>query len=368
VRAQVQASRFAVIFLLAFAVICTTRLSAQPATGTVRGEVTDTSGGVLPGVTVHAKTPGDEILATAITDEVGRFVFESLPVGALEVVFELDGFESGVVPVAVQPGATSAVVERLKLAHMTEEVVVVGKAPPPPPPVLPRWEPTPPPVATPVDPRELASVCRPTKPGATMGPFGTIKAHRYALGRELYAKGDELIISGGTRNGLEVGRNLIVVRYFRANSKGAQSPEMGESTAGLVQIIAASEDSARAVVMHTCNELRQGDLLAAFVPEYVETPDESGTPSYDDAARILFADADQLLGATGRLLVVDRGSEQGLEAGNRLTLFRVGTPRKIIGEAVVISVRPNSATVRVVTSTDAIEFGDWAAPQRAAQR
>lgn len=360
--------RLAATIVLAFALVCTARLAAQTTGSAVVGEVTDAQGGVLPGVTVIARTTDDRELARTISDEVGHFSFESLPLGPIEIVFELDGFATSVLPIVVNGRASSTVVERLKLARMTEEIVVVGKAPPPPPPVLPRWEPTPPPVATPVDPRELASVCRPAKPGATVGPFGTIKSHRYALGRELYSKGDELVINGGTRNGLEVGRNLIVVRYFRANSKGAAVPEIGEHTAGLVQIISATEETARALVMHTCNELRPGDLLAAFIPEYVEATDDKGAPAFDEAARILFADAGQLLGAPRRLLVIDHGSEQGLEAGNRLTLFRVGSPRKIVGEAVVIAVRPNSATIRVESATDAIEFGDLAAPQRAARQ
>jgi hypothetical protein len=175
------------------------------------------------------------------------------------------------------------------------------------------------------------------------------------------------VISGGTRNGIEVGRNLVVLRYFRANSKGAKIAEMGEHTAGLVQIVAATEDAATAVVVHACNELRPGDLLASFTPEFVRPAEAAGAPLYDDAARILFADAGQLLGAPRRLLVIDRGSEQGLTAGNRLTLFRrnaESTRPAVVGEAIVISVRPNSATIRVVSASDAIEFGDWAARQR----
>jgi hypothetical protein len=338
------------------------------------------SGGVLPGVTVVVKSTDDQVVARTITDAVGKYGFESLRPGSITIVFELDGFETGVVSIVVQPGGSTSVVERLKLAPMREEVVVYGKNPPPPPPPLPRYEPPPPPVVTPVPQQELESVCRPAKPGATLGPFGTIKAHRYAFGRELYGKGDELVINGGTNNGLEVGRNLIVVRYFRANSKAAKVAEMGEHTAGLVQIVAATEDSATAVVMHACNELRPGDLLASFQPEFVRPAEAVGTPTYDDAARILFADAGQLLGAPRRLLVIDRGSEQGIQPGRRLTLFRRASidpaagiddstaKRTVVGEAIVISVRPNSATIRVVAATDAIEFGDWAAPQHTAQR
>ena len=36
----------------------------------------------------------------------------------------------------------------------------------------------------------------------------------------------------------------------------------------------------------------------------------------------------------------------------------------VVGDAVVVSVREDSATIRVEHATDVIEFGDWAAPQR----
>lgn len=354
--------------LLTLACVCTPSALAQSPGVTIRGEVTDLSGGVLPGVTVSVRTSDHETVATTVSGARGEYELIGVPAGAVRLVFELDGFETSVVPLTVTAGTAFSVVERMKLARMTEAIVVYGKAPPPPPAPLPRWEPPPAPVVTPVDPRELESICRPAKPGSTFAPLATIKAHRYALGRELYGKGDELIINGGTSNGLEVGRNLVVYRYFRANSKGAPVPELGEHTAGLLQIVSATENSARAVVMHACNELRPGDLLASFVPEYVHPADESGTPAFEEAARILHADAGQMLGAPRRMLVIDRGSEQGLAQGNRLTLFRPGTSsRTILGEAVVVSVRPNSSTIRVVRATDAIEFGDLAAPQRPVQ-
>ncbi len=251
----------------------------------------------------------------------------------------------------------------MKLAHMKEEVVVVSKAPAPPLPHMP----DPPPPVVPVDPRELETACRPARAGNTLGPFGTIQSHRFAHGRMLYSKGDALVVNGGTDNGLMVGQNLIVTRYFRANSRGAQWPEMGEHTAGLVQIVDADEHSATAVVVHACNELMQGDLLMSFRPEYVIAADPAGTPVYEEAAKILFADDGQLLGAPRRLLVIDRGQDQGVQAGQRMTLFRRKAAEarpSVIGEAVVMSVRTYSSTIRVLRASDAIEFGDFAAPQR----
>ena len=89
-------------------------------------------------------------------------------------------------------------------------------------------------------------------------------------------------------------------------------------------------------------------------------------PTFDRAARILFADAGQLVGAPRRLMVIDRGRNRGIHAGQRLTLFR--TPRfgnktpAIVGDAVVVAVRAESATIRVEHANDAILFGDFAAP------
>jgi hypothetical protein len=119
-------------------------------------------------------------------------------------------------------------------------------------------------------------------------------------------------------------------------------------------------------VIYACDELMRGDLLAPFNPEPIRTPEPFGVPAYDNAARILFGDLGQTLGVPRRLMVIDRGRDNGLQAGQRLTLFRrqrSGAP-SIVGDAVVVAVRIDSATIRVERVVDAIRLGDWAAPQR----
>lgn len=355
------------IAALALLVIASTQAtSARTVDGVVRGEVTDASGGVLPGVTVAATSADGQILSKAVTDDVGRYVLRSLPAGPVTLVFELDGFDTGRVSVVVQPVGESWMVERLRLARMTEEIVVYGKVPVDPPAIPMRGLSPPPRTVIPVPAQELESVCGPAKPDLTAESLGTIQSHRYEHQRTLYTTGDELIIDGGTRNGLAIGRNLVVRRYYRANSAG-ETADTGEHTAGLVQIVAANERVSTAVVVYACNELMEGDRLASFTPEPMRAPGPIGAPVYADAARVLFADAGQMLGAPRRLLVIDHGSEQGIYAGQRLTLFRrSGSSARplVLGLAVVVSVRADSATIRVESAIDAIWFGDWAAPQR----
>jgi iron complex outermembrane receptor protein len=63
------------------------------AQATLAGEVTDTTGAVLPGVTVEAASPAlTEKVRTAVTDGGGRYRIESLPPGSYTVTFSLPGF------------------------------------------------------------------------------------------------------------------------------------------------------------------------------------------------------------------------------------------------------------------------------------
>jgi len=220
----------------------------------------------------------------------------------------------------------------------------------------------------PVSDHDRESICGPAKPAAASTSFGTIRTHRVDATRQLYTKDDQLVIEGGTLDGLKVGQNFVVRRHYRI--RGARGAVKGEHTSGLLQIVAADERTSRAVVIYACDEMMTGDFLAAFEPEPVRTPDPVGIPMFDDAAQILFADVGQMLGVPRRLMVIDKGSDAGLRAGQRLTLFRrsgrnAGDP-SVVGDAVVVAVRDKSATIRVERATDAIAFGDWAAPQRRA--
>jgi hypothetical protein len=360
----------ATLAIVALFVMCSTVAAAQPAQGVVRGEVTDRSGGVLPGVTVVATATDGRILTTAVTDGSGGYVFRALPAGPIILTFQLEGFAGVAVALTVQPGAESRVVERLEVAPVSETVVVHGRAPVDPPVdpparfVPPRRQP---PMARPVPAHDRDSICGPAKPGAFPESLGTIRSRRDETQGELYATGAELVIDRGLREGLEVGRNLVVRRDFLARG-AASADELGEHSAGLLQIVTAGERSSVAVVVYACDEFRKGDYLASFKPEPIRDPDPPGSPAYGDAARILFADEGQMLGAPRRLMVIDRGTEQGTRVGQRFTLFRQGrgaARREVVGDAIVVAVRIDSATIRVGRVTDAIEAGDWAAPQTA---
>jgi len=363
--------------------ICSAAVAADTLTGTVRGAVQDESGGVLPGVTVEAASADGRVLATAVTDERGQYVFSTLPAGSVLITFQLEGFMSAAATLAIEKGSDAQLDQHLAVAPLAETVDVVGRAPvdPPPPPPLP-----PPPSVIPVPIHDRESVCGPAKAVRDSGSPGTIRSHRYEAERVLYTKDDQVTIDGGTDDGLAPGQNLAVRRYYKV-AAGNGAMLTGEHTAGVLQIVAAGEQQSTGVVVYACDEVRKGDFLAAFDPEPARAPDPPGIPAFDEAARILFADAGQMLGVPRRLMVIDGGSDAGMHVGQRLTLFRrPGQERarrgkrpdgkksagdraqapSIIGNAVVVAVRGDSATIRVERATDAIAFGDWAAPEHSA--
>jgi hypothetical protein len=66
--------------------------AAQMVTGEIRGTVHDSSGAVLPGVTVTAINIETGLKRTDVTNPAGVYVFPSLPIGKYTVTAELEGF------------------------------------------------------------------------------------------------------------------------------------------------------------------------------------------------------------------------------------------------------------------------------------
>src|SRR5438132_1097356 len=67
-------------------------VAAQVTTADVVGRVTDSSGAVLPGVTVVIENLGTGAARSAVSRDTGDYVFNLLPAGRYGVRFELPGF------------------------------------------------------------------------------------------------------------------------------------------------------------------------------------------------------------------------------------------------------------------------------------
>jgi len=114
---------------------------AQRITASIRGTVTDTTGAVVPGATVTVKGEETGFNRSTVTNSVGLYSFEELPVGTYTVEVSISGFKSAVetgidlnvadvrtVDVALEAGAVSETitVESPKLAVQTVGGEVAG--------------------------------------------------------------------------------------------------------------------------------------------------------------------------------------------------------------------------------------------------
>src|ERR1700687_2848975 len=110
--------------------LCPVRLSAQ-AGGGIAGVVRDTSGAVMPGVTVEASSSAlIEKVRSVVTDAEGQYKIIDLRPGNYVVTFTLPGFATvkreGI---DLSAGFTATVNADLRVGGLEETITVSGQAP-----------------------------------------------------------------------------------------------------------------------------------------------------------------------------------------------------------------------------------------------
>jgi hypothetical protein len=212
-------------------------------------------------------------------------------------------------------------------------------------------------------------VCGPT---ATLDlPTQTIKI---VSGQErmktLFAAGDAVIVNAGTAQGLRAGQHFFVRRVVndRFTVRTAEKAPRSIHTAGWLTIVEAKADTSVARIAEACDGINAGDYLDPLTVTPAVAARAAGSPDFARPAHIILADDRRQLGAGGgSLMVIDRGTDHGLRAGQRVTLFRpadANGPVVTIGEAFVAATQPETSLIRIEKSREAIQVGDLVAIHR----
>src|ERR1051325_1630081 len=109
--------------------LSSTRAWAQ-ATAQINGNIADSSGAVLPGVTVVAIQTDTGFRREGVTDETGSLALLNLPIGPYRLEATLAGFrsyaQSGIV---LQVNSNPVIKVTLQLGELAETLTVQGQAP-----------------------------------------------------------------------------------------------------------------------------------------------------------------------------------------------------------------------------------------------
>ena len=123
-----QARSFAIAVVLALGRVGSA--SAQNTSGAIAGVITDTQGGVLPGVTLTVTNSDNGTSRTSVNEVDGKYRFAGLQPGRYEIRAELQGFATVEVKnLVLTVGAEYPRDISMGVQTLQESVTVTGEAP-----------------------------------------------------------------------------------------------------------------------------------------------------------------------------------------------------------------------------------------------
>jgi hypothetical protein len=216
----------------------------------------------------------------------------------------------------------------------------------------------------------LALACAPFSASAKPATAMHVSGGQDTVERWNYAPGDLVTIDAGREQGVKVGDEFYIRRMEALRGRQVSERTPGTvRTAGWLRVYAVHDSLSLATIEHACDAIEVGDYLEPFaLPQPVAAAASAGEPAHDNYARVMLGtDLRQSFGK-GDFFLINRGSREGLTAGTRFVIYRDKRVAKNflyeLGEAVAVDVTPETATLQVTLSRDAIMENDLVAQRR----
>jgi hypothetical protein len=121
-----------------------------------------------------------------------------------------------------------------------------------------------------------------------------------------------------------------------------------------------------ATITHACDTIEIGDHLEPFVlPTMPAVSADRPKPQRDNYGKVLVGSDRKTLFGKGEFFIVDRGSDHGVAPGSQFVIYRNKEQAEnflyILGEAVAVTVGPETSTLQITMFRDSIEAGDLVA-------
>lgn len=220
-----------------------------------------------------------------------------------------------------------------------------------------------------------------------------------------FAQGDYVYINKGSRHGVKVGDEFLVMRpekdysvipWFAWESLLVRGMGTTWVDIGRLRVIAVQRKFSVAEVATSCAFMQRGDYVRPFVERPVpqlraEKFDRFAPPSGHRLAMVVMGKDFRRSAGAGDIVYVNQGSRRGVKVGDYFRVFRYqggesetmyqtpgmathvygfgaapglfghgDLPREILGEGVVLRVTPHSSTVLLTLSLREIFVGAYA--------
>jgi hypothetical protein len=185
--------------------------------------------------------------------------------------------------------------------------------------------------------------------------------------RYSHAPGDLITINAGSQNGIEVGQEFYTRRLLSSKSDPiSHATPATLITSGWIRVWAVDDTMSLATITHACDTVNIDDYLEPFVlPTPPTVSSNKPKPQRDNYARVLSGDSRRRSFGKGDFFIIDHGSDHGVAKGAQFVLYRnklqPGNFLYDLGEAVAVDVTPETSTLQVTVSRDAILAGDLVA-------
>jgi hypothetical protein len=225
------------------------------------------------------------------------------------------------------------------------------------------------PAATPANlPGEvLALACAPK---AAFGPPDTplrITGGQDSSVHHSHAPGDLVTINAGSQNGIEVGQEFYTRRILVSRHEPiTRETPATMTTTSWIRVYAVDDTLSLATITHACDTVEIGDYLEPFkLPTMPTMASNKPKPQRDNYGHVMMGNSRRAAFGKGDFFILDRGSDHGVTPGAQFVLYRNKLqPQNFLydlGEAVAVDVTPETSTLLVTVSRDAIAEGDLVA-------
>jgi len=187
--------------------------------------------------------------------------------------------------------------------------------------------------------------------------------------RYLFGIRDLVVITGGMKDGVLLDQQYAIRRAF-VYGHSAKGQLQTIHTPGWLRIVAVNDNTAIALVEHACDGIMAGDYLEPFVAPELPAAVETGTSTtldFSSLGRVLFGDEERRIAGPGDFMLLDRGGS-AIAPGTRVAVYRdlrtPGVPLAAIGEGVIVTMANGAPLMRVTSTRDAIQAGDYVVPHK----